>query len=123
MVTLKTGMLCLLCMKDYDIVGHVPRELSKTCWHFIARVGEISCKITGQKQRYVLLEGGLEIPCIYTFRGKKRLIDKLKVVMNGQSPHCNVIMLIHHQCQIKVHNQVHKLNCHLNQHCLNSRMH
>ena len=46
----------------------------------IARDSEISCKITGQKQRSVLLDcGGLEIPCIYTFRRKKRLvIDKLK---------------------------------------------
>ena len=54
------------------VVGHIPREISKTCWMFLARDGtEILCRITGNRQRSVLLEGGLEIPCIYTFRGKK----------------------------------------------------
>ena len=27
-------------MKDTTIVGHVPREISRTCWYFIEREGE-----------------------------------------------------------------------------------
>ena len=68
------------------VVGHIPREISKTCWMFLARDGtEIKCTVTGMKQRSVLLEGGLEIPCIYTFKGKKKLIDKLKRIMEETS--------------------------------------
>ena len=96
-------------------LGLYQENYLKTCWHFIARDGEISCKITGQKQRAVLLEGGLEIPCIYTFRGKKKLIDKLKVIINGMNMEAvntwivnhHIVMpfmLILHQCQIKVQN-------------------
>ena len=59
------------------IVGHVPRELSQTFWFFSERGGEVSCKITGRRQRSMLLVGGLEVPCIYTLRGKKKLVDKL----------------------------------------------
>ena len=32
------------------IVGHVPRETSKTFWYFIMPGGSIECKITGSKQ-------------------------------------------------------------------------
>ena len=69
-------------LKGGVIVGHVPRELSSICWYFIERDGEISCKITGQRQRSPLLQGGMEIPCTYTFRGKNKIIMKLKVIMN-----------------------------------------
>ena len=68
-------------MKSGTIIGHIPREISKTCFFFINRDGEIMCKITGRKQRSVLLEGGLEVPCVYTFRGKKKLVDKLTKIL------------------------------------------
>lgn len=69
-------------VKNDTVVGHIPRELSKTCWYFIQRDGEILCTVTGNRQRSNLMEGGLEIPCIYTFRGKKKLVDKLKSIMS-----------------------------------------
>lgn len=73
MAVVKTGV---------GVVGHIPRKISKTCWMFLARDGsEISCRITGSRQRSVLLEGGLEIPCIYTFKGKKKLIAKLRIIL------------------------------------------
>ena len=49
-------------------VGHAPREISKL---FIERSGIISCEVTGDRRRLPLFEGGLEIPCIYTFKGKR----------------------------------------------------
>ena len=47
-------------MNDYDdhavrvvkaetIVGHVPREMSRTFWHFIMHGGSIGCEITGRR--------------------------------------------------------------------------
>ena len=68
-----------------QVVGHVPRELSQTFWYFIEREGEIICKVTGRRQRSVLLQGGMEIPCIYTLRGKKKLVKKLKLILNSMN--------------------------------------
>ena len=67
--------------KSRITVGHIPREISKTCWHFIAHYGVICCKISGRRQRSILLEGGLEVPCVYTFKGKKNLVDKLTTIL------------------------------------------
>ena len=38
-------------------IGHIPREISKTAWHFIGHDGEITCRITGRRQHSVFLEG------------------------------------------------------------------
>ncbi len=65
------------------IVGHVPRELSQIFWFFIERGGEISCRIMGRRQRSPLLQGGLEIPCIYTLRGKKQFESKLRQLLKS----------------------------------------
>ena len=31
------------------IVGHVPREMSRTFWHFIMHGGSVGCEITGRR--------------------------------------------------------------------------
>ena len=64
------------------VVGHLPREISKTCFYFINHGGDISCKVIGNRQRSIMLEGGLESWCVlYRFKGKKKLIEKLTTVM------------------------------------------
>ena len=68
-------------LKSSTIVGHVPREISKLCWMFISREGHIYCTVSGGRQRSALEQGGLEIPCVYKFCGKKRLVDKLTSIM------------------------------------------
>ena len=62
-------------MNDGVTVEHVSKELSQTFWFFIERGGEIICKVRRRRQRSV---GGMEIPCVYTFMGKKKLVDKHK---------------------------------------------
>ena len=37
--------------KDDDVVGHVPREISKVAWLFIQHGGEVTCEITSRRQR------------------------------------------------------------------------
>ena len=34
---------------DSDIVGHIPRELSRAYWYFIRHGGAISCEVTGSR--------------------------------------------------------------------------
>ena len=38
-----------VCVTKHDdtIVGHVPRELSRTFWYFLTTDGEISCQVKG----------------------------------------------------------------------------
>ena len=56
-------------MKDFAVVGHVPRKISTICSIFLRRGGTIDCHITGCK-RYSrdLVQGGLEVPCLLIFK-------------------------------------------------------
>ena len=59
------------------VVGHVPREISRTCFFFLTH-GTISCKITGHRKKGV----GLEVPCIYTFTSSQKNIIKLHSLLD-----------------------------------------
>ena len=67
--------------ESQTIVGHVPRELSKLFWYFINNDGEVTCEIIGNRKRSQLLQGGMEIPCVYRFVGKKKHIKKLRKML------------------------------------------
>ena len=64
-----------------SIVGHLPREISRVCWYFLEHDGEIFCTVTGSKRRSPLVQGGLEIPCILRFIGKRKYIRKVKILL------------------------------------------
>ena len=38
--------------KDDFVVGHVPREFSKLCRHFLRHDGTIVCEVTGRRKRF-----------------------------------------------------------------------
>ena len=59
-------------LKDDLIVGRIPKELSRICWDFIARDGEITCKITGQSQKSAL--GFRDTQYVYVQTGKSSSI-------------------------------------------------
>ncbi len=66
-------------MKDDEIVGHVPRELSRILYFFLRRSGSrVSCEITGRRKFGV----GLEVPCVYKINGPSKCIEKLKRLLN-----------------------------------------
>ena len=52
------------------IIGHVLQEFSCLVWYFIEHGGNVMCEITGHRKHGI----GLEVPCIYTFSAKKRMI-------------------------------------------------
>ena len=68
-------------MKGGTIVGHMPRSLSRVVWFYISHGGTVKCIITGHRKFGV----GLEVPCIYEFKGHKRIINKLKKLINDLS--------------------------------------
>ena len=64
--------------EDRTVVGHVPREFSRTFWHFISHGGSISCEVTGRRKK----GNGLEVPCIYKFTvSSESLIKRLKGIL------------------------------------------
>lgn len=52
--------------RENEIVGHVPREISKIVWHFIKHGGAVNITVTGNR-RHSSVAGGLEVPCSMEF--------------------------------------------------------
>ena len=64
------------------IVGHIPQEISSLSSFFIRRGGTIIVQVTGQRERSSKPDGGLEVPCVYTFSHKTQaLLDKAKELL------------------------------------------
>ena len=66
-------------VKSQVAVGHIPRKISSICSMFLRHGGTICCRVTGSR-RYSqdLPQGGLEIPCMLTFRGEAKDIEKIR---------------------------------------------
>ena len=50
-----------------NVVGHVPREISKIVYYFLKNGGEVKGVVTGKRHRSAVHMKGLEVPCIYEF--------------------------------------------------------
>ena len=64
-------------IKSAEIIGHLPRKLSKICSLVLRRGGSIRSTVS---MRYSsdLLQGGLEIPCTLLFTGDVKEVKELK---------------------------------------------
>ena len=68
--------------KDGTIIGHSPRRVSRVSTLFLKKGSRINCTVTGGRRYSAdLPQGGLEIPCTVSFVGKRKEIDKLKLVL------------------------------------------
>ena len=77
--TVKRGItLFVRTVRNDQIVGHIPQVNSKVCAFYIRRGGTNKCRVIGKRQHRL----GLEIPCIYIFKGNEKdtnaLISLLK---------------------------------------------
>ena len=55
-----------------SVVGHIPGKISSVCPLFLRRNGVMKVEMTGGRQYSAdLPQGGLEIPCINTFKGRE----------------------------------------------------
>ena len=74
--------------RDGLTVGHVPHTISCMCSVFVWQSGSIVCMITRKRNHSGdLLQGGLELPCTYTFSGPEDTIKKIKqhLIEEGKS--------------------------------------
>ncbi|MCG8624548.1 MAG: hypothetical protein MJE68_21455 [Proteobacteria bacterium] len=78
-------------VKSENVVGYIPRDISKYFTTFIKEGGNIECKITGvsrqQKVTMTKRKERLEIPCIYKLstENKQNLKDIKKVLKRVDS--------------------------------------
>ena len=60
-------------IRNESIVGHMPRSISRVSSYFLMHGGSIECSITGHRRH----GHGLEVPCVYVFKGTGRMIRKV----------------------------------------------
>ena len=73
------------------VVGHLPREIAKTCHYFTRHDGKISGRVTGRRI-HSEEAGGMEIPCRLKFAGSSRNIRRLKQVLQDlDSPSVRIL--------------------------------
>ena len=71
-------MTTIAIVKEQEVVGHVPGRISNIVFFFLGYDENIvSCEITGQ----CINRGaglGIEVPCVYKFRGRGTHITRLQ---------------------------------------------
>ena len=78
--TNKEDLFAVAVYKEDVVVGHVSRLLSCIFSIFLRSGGAISCCITGTRQfSKDLPQGGLELPCVYSFRGPEGIASKARI--------------------------------------------
>ena len=64
------------------VVGHIPREITRTCHFFIKNKGEITGEVSGGLQHCTAACGGVEVPCLLTFYHQDtRVLGKAKELL------------------------------------------
>ena len=65
-----------------QIVGHMPRDISRVSCFFLQHGGSITCEVTGPRKHSGNSDKGLVVPCTYQYVGKPKLIKRLiKVIL------------------------------------------
>lgn len=67
-------------IEDKLLVGHLPREMARYCHYFTLHDGTIIGTVSGRR-RHSSTAGGMEIPCILTFKGRRKTIKQLKKLL------------------------------------------
>ena len=69
-----------LVNKNNAIVGHVPRDLCKSCRYALYSGGKITDVVTGRRENRK--SNGLEVPCSYKLEGTKDVLLKVETIIN-----------------------------------------
>ena len=69
-----------LVNKNNAIVGHVPRDLCKSCRYALYSGAKITAVVTGRRENRK--SNGLEVPCPYKLKGTKYILLKVETIIN-----------------------------------------
>ena len=69
-----------LVNKNNAIVGHVPKDLCKSCRYALCSGGKIPAVDTGRRENRK--SNGLEVPCSYKLKGTKDVLLKVETTIN-----------------------------------------
>ena len=62
-----------------EVIGHLPRNISRTCWYFIKSKGKVTGEVSGRRRRTTAACGGMEVPCFLKFyHANPELVKKAK---------------------------------------------
>ena len=64
-----------------NVIGHVPREVSRVFLHYLGHSGSISCEVTGRRKYGKILE----VPCMFKFLGSEKMVQKMRSIMLKKS--------------------------------------
>ena len=71
------------------VVGHIPKEITRTCHFFIKNKGEITGEVSGRRQRCTAACGDLEVPYLLMFYHRDtRVLGKAKELATKNFVHC-----------------------------------
>jgi hypothetical protein len=73
---------------EENVVGHVPREISKPIFYFIKNNGEVQGVISGKRQYSATPGKGLEVPCVYEFNSDAKKLTILKKLLRKAGCTC-----------------------------------
>ena len=84
--TLVKDKYAIAIISNNEIVGHVPKFLSKLTFFFLKHGATLTVKVTGERRySFDLLQGGMEIPVELIYKSeKKELIDQMKEKTLGE---------------------------------------
>ena len=79
-----TDPFAVAVVKSVLTVGHIPRKISSVCSLFLRRNGVMTV-CTTERRRFSadLPQGGLEIPCLITFEGAGKDIQKVRKLVTA----------------------------------------
>ena len=70
-------------LKGDDVVGHIPKQLAKTCNYILLAEGKVCATVTGHRQNK--RNNGLEVPCLYRIKApRSRAIQAEAVIKECQ---------------------------------------
>ena len=74
-----------------QVVGHLPREITRISSFFLDHGGRICGKVTA-RQQHCASRGGMEIPCELVYEGKKSMIRKLREYYQKKNFACLILV-------------------------------
>ena len=66
-------------LRDNEVVGHIPRDISKYCTSTLLCGGTVECIVIDKREKKC--GNGLEVPCKYIVKGPKYVLTNIECII------------------------------------------